>query len=56
MAGTGFTATASGATVTFTFPVQFTEAFTGQKKIYVNAFDAAGNLTHWVQTGIWTIE
>ena len=55
-AGTGFTATASGNTVTFTLPVQFTDAFTGQKKIYVNAFDAAGNLTHWVQTGTWTVE
>jgi hypothetical protein len=36
-------------TVTLVLPVTYNPAFAGQKRVYVNAFDAGGSLTHWVQ-------
>lgn len=46
-------ATASQArtanTVSVTLPIKYTQAFAGQKTVYVNAFDIGGLLTHWVQ-------
>ena len=46
-----------GQTVTITIPISFNAAtFAGAKKIYVNAFDNSGLLSHWVQGGTWTVQ
>ena len=46
-----------GRMVTITIPISFTAAtFAGSKKIYVNAFDNGGLLSHWVQGGVWTVQ
>ncbi len=36
-------------TVTLMLPITYKPAFAGQKRVYVNAFDNSGSLTHWVQ-------
>jgi uncharacterized protein YkwD len=35
--------------VALVLPVTYTQSFTGQKNVYVNAFDNVGLLSHWVQ-------
>jgi hypothetical protein len=48
--------TISGNNLTLRLPVDFiSPAFSGMKSVYVNAFDIAGALTHWVQTGTVTV-
>jgi len=43
--------------VTVTLPMTFdTTTFGGPKKIYLNAFDDFGNLSHWVTSGTWTVQ
>ena len=54
--GAGFSVSSSGQTVSLTLPVSFSAVtFGGAKKIYVNAFDNWGSLTHWVQAGNWIV-
>jgi hypothetical protein len=46
-----------GQTVTITIPISFNAAnFAGPKRIYVNAFDNSGLLSHWVQGGTWMVQ
>ena len=41
---------------TVTIPLNLqTGTFSGTKRVYVNAFDAFGQLTHWVQTATLTV-
>ena len=48
----------SGNTVTLNLPVNFNaSAFgAGTKNVYVNGFDVTGAVTHWIQTGTWTVQ
>jgi hypothetical protein len=47
----------SGLTMTINIPVSFNrQTFSGQKNVYVNAFDNAGSLTHWVQGGVIAVQ
>ena len=39
--------------VPFTFN---TATFGGQKNVYVNAFDNTGAVTHWINTGTFTVQ
>lgn len=59
LSGTGMAQTVSdqGRMVSVTIPISFNAAtFPGAKKIYVNAFDNSGLLSHWVQGGTWTVQ
>ena len=59
LSGTGMAQTISdqGRIVTITIPISFSTAtFAGSKRIYVNAFDNGGLLSHWVQGGVWTVQ
>lgn len=50
-------ATISGNNVTVSMAMTFnTSTFAGQQNIYVNAFDNAGHLSHWVTGGTWTVQ
>jgi hypothetical protein len=40
-------------TLTFTFNPA---AFGGAKNVYVDVFDVQGGVSHWVQTGTWTVQ
>jgi uncharacterized repeat protein (TIGR02543 family) len=47
----------SGNAVTVTIPLNLqTSTFAGTKKVYVNAFDAFGQLTHWIQAATLTVQ
>jgi hypothetical protein len=47
----------SANTVTVTIPLNLqTSTFAGTKNVYVNAFDAAGELTHWVQAATLNVQ
>ena len=47
----------SGNNVTVTLPFTFnTSLIGGAKNVYVAAYDVFGGVTHWVQTGIWTVQ
>ena len=47
----------SGNAVTITIPLNLqTSTFAGVKKVYVNAFDAFGQLTHWIQAATLTVQ
>ncbi|HYI92301.1 MAG TPA: hypothetical protein VEX68_02035, partial [Bryobacteraceae bacterium] len=49
--------TASGTTVTITIAITFqTGTFAGAKNVYVNAFGAEGELTHWVQAATLNVQ
>jgi hypothetical protein len=51
------TSSVSGNNVTVTYPMTFTPAtFGGLKNVYLNTFDVDGNLSHWVQGGILTVQ
>ena len=53
----GATAGSSGNTASFSVPMTFSAAsFGGAKNVYLNAFDNAGLLTHWVQGGTLTVQ
>lgn len=55
--GFGLTRTTTTSVISLITPVSYNAAaFAGPKKIYVNAFDAGGLLTHWVETGTWTVQ
>jgi parallel beta-helix repeat protein len=44
-------------TLTLNLPLTFNStSFGGAQNLYVNAFDRAGALTHWVQTGTWSVQ
>jgi uncharacterized repeat protein (TIGR02543 family) len=46
----------AGNNVTVTIPLNLqASTFAGTKKVYVNAFDAFGQLTHWVQAATITV-
>jgi hypothetical protein len=46
----------AGNSVTVTIPLNLQAGtFSGTKRVYVNAFDAFGQLTHWVQTATLTV-
>jgi hypothetical protein len=45
---TGSSSSRTTNTVTITLAMSFSDNFLGQKNVYVNAFDEAGFLTHWV--------
>jgi hypothetical protein len=54
---TGGSRTAAGANLTLTLPFTFNATtFAGAKNVYVVGFDVSGLVTHWVQTGTWTIQ
>lgn len=47
----------SGNTLTINLPMTFSTAnFGGAKNVYVDVFDINGAVTHWVQTGTWTVQ
>lgn len=47
----------NSSAVTVTVPLTLQPAtFGGEKKVYVNAFDNAGRLTHWVQAAILMVQ
>ena len=48
----------NGNNVTLTMPVNFnvTAFGAGAKNVYVNGFDITGAVTHWIQTGTWTVQ
>jgi hypothetical protein len=48
----------TGNSVILTLPLQFNPALfgTGAKNVYVNGFDITGAVTHWIQTGTWTVQ
>jgi hypothetical protein len=54
----GANRTISGNEVTLTLPVEFNAAAfgTGTKNVYINGFDVLGAVTHWIQTGTWTVQ
>jgi sugar lactone lactonase YvrE len=54
--GTSSARTMAGNDLTLTLPFVFPSSFTGAKNIYVNAFDNRGNLTHWIQTGTYSVQ
>jgi len=49
---------ALGSSVTLNLRVNFDAAAfgAGPKNVYVNGFDLTGAVTHWVQTGTWTVQ
>jgi hypothetical protein len=54
---TGWSRSMSGNTLTLNLPMTFSAAsFGGAKNVYVNVFDIYGAVTHWVQTGTWTVQ
>jgi hypothetical protein len=54
---TGGSRTAAGPNLALTLPFTFNAAtFAGAKKIYVVGFDVNGMVTHWVETGAWTVQ
>jgi hypothetical protein len=50
------TRSTSGNNITVTYPLTFTAGFAGAKNIYMNNFDLVGNLSHWVQGGVFTVQ
>jgi N-acetylneuraminic acid mutarotase len=49
--------TVTGNDVSVTYPMTFTPAtFGGVKNVYLNIFDLSGNLSHWVQGGVLTVQ
>jgi hypothetical protein len=47
----------SGNIVTVTLPFIFNAGtFAGAKNVYVAGYDVSGGVTHWVQTGAWTVQ
>jgi hypothetical protein len=53
----GGSRTLSGNTLTINLPMTFnTASFGGAKNVYVDVFDVSGAVTHWVQTGTWTVQ
>jgi hypothetical protein len=47
----------SGNNLTLALPFTFTPStFGGAKNLYLNVFDVFGGVTHWVQTGTWTVQ
>ena len=47
----------SPTTLTLNLPVNFNPgSFGGPKNVYLNGFDITGAVTHWVQTGSWTVQ
>jgi hypothetical protein len=55
--GSQMTASESGSNSVLTLPMTFNaQTFGGSKKVYANTFDNAGNLSHWVQTGTWSVQ
>jgi hypothetical protein len=55
--GAGGSRVISGNNLTVTLPLTFGVAqFSGTKNLYVTAFDVNGAVTHWVQTGTWTVQ
>ena len=47
----------SGNNVTVTLPFTFNAGIIGgAKNVYVAAYDVFGGVTHWVQTGTWTVQ
>jgi hypothetical protein len=57
ISGVGLTRVTVGNNVTLNVPLTFQPAaFGGLKNIYVNTFDNAGLLTHWVQPGTWQVQ
>jgi hypothetical protein len=55
--GPGVTRAVSGNNMTVNLPLTFTPAnFAGAKNMYVNVFDLSGAVSHWVNTGAWTVQ
>ena len=55
--GAGASRSLSANTLTINLPMTFSSAnFGGSKNVYVDAFDIYGAVTHWVQTGTWTVQ
>jgi hypothetical protein len=53
----GGSSSISGTNVTVTLPFTFNPAvFGGGKNVYVAAYDVFGGVTHWVQTGTWSVQ
>ena len=53
----GGSSSISGTNVTVTLPFLFNPAiFGGEKNVYVAAYDVFGGVTHWVQTGTWSVQ
>jgi hypothetical protein len=56
ISGAGMTRVITGNSVTLNIPLAFQPgAFGGLKNIYVNTFDNADLLTHWIQPGTWQV-
>ncbi len=53
LAGAG--ASASGNTLTVTFPLTFTSQFAGAQNLYLLAIDASGHNSNWSLKGAWTV-
>jgi hypothetical protein len=53
LAGAG--ASASGNTLTVTFPLTFTNQFAGAQNLYLLAIDASGHNSNWSLKGSWTV-
>ncbi|MBI3323953.1 MAG: hypothetical protein HYZ92_01580, partial [Candidatus Omnitrophica bacterium] len=49
------TVSGSGTTLTVTWALTFTSAFTGAKRVYLYAQDDTGATAGWTQKGTWTI-
>ena len=54
----GASRSVAGNSVVLTLPLQFNPGLfgTGTKNVYLNGFDITGAVTHWVQTGTWTVQ
>src|SRR5262249_32750568 len=54
--GAGVTRTVTGNNITMSLPYTFNNSsFTGSKNIYVDIFDNAKKVSHWIQTGTWIV-
>jgi hypothetical protein len=53
LAGAG--ASASGNTLTVTFPLTFSNLFAGTQNLYLLAIDSTGNNSNWSLKGTWTV-
>lgn len=53
----GSTRSVSANSVSITYPMTFSTAnFAGIKSVYLNNFDLSGNLSHWVRSGIQSVQ
>ena len=53
----GATISVTGSTVRVNLPMIFSLAeFAGAKTLYIDVFDVQGAVSHWVQSGTWTVQ